>query len=177
MITQQQVDHAMSLLSNNVRITAADIEQLLQNTRGTTFAQIVQVTPIPTARAHQGTSIHKMTVANVQLFNNLKEFSDVYIAAVKRTAEKLGVSDPRKIEDFQKSDNYFKHTSCFSVVQHKEDNEKKYLFSIYNNAQRVFLYRGQIVQIASVLPFVTPSEAKKLMNPNSEVYNVTNDRN
>jgi hypothetical protein len=175
MITQQQVDQAIALQSSGNAITASDVEQLLANAHGTTFAQIVQVTPVPLARAHQGTPIFKMTVANVQLFNNLKAFSDVYTAAVKRTAEKLGVSDPRKVEDFEKSDNYFEHTSCYSVVAHKLHPEKKYLFAIYNNAESVYLYGGAIVQKSAIVPFLTPSEAKRLLNPNNEVHNVTND--
>ena len=155
-------------------ITPEDVKQHLATVRGTTFAQIVQVTPVATAAAHKAVNISKVTVANVQLFNNLREFTNAYVNAVKRSAAKLGLSDPRDVNEFTSQGNYFENTDCYSVVKHKTQ-EKYYLFVIYNKAESVYVMNNTVVDKQQVAQYLTPSAAKALLEPESTVHNVAQD--
>lgn len=168
------IQTAIAHKANTNTVTPADVAMMLQDLKGATFANITYVTDVTLAAAHKAIKVQKVTKANVQLFNSLCDYTDVYSAAVKRSAAKLGVSDAVNIEDFAKSDNYFEHTDCFSVVKHKTQ-DKYYLFCIYNNATSVYVKDGQEVSKAEVAALMTPSAAKQLLNPGDTVHNVTND--
>jgi hypothetical protein len=146
-------------------ITKDQIAELLQTTRGTTFAALCSVTPVKTASAFKEVDIKKVSISNVQLFNNLKEYTDVYVNAVERSS---GSSD------FVKSETWFHHTDCFPVVEHNT-NFKQYLWAIFNHADTMYVRDGVEMTRAQVSEYLTPSEAKKMLEPSKTVYNVTND--
>jgi len=153
-------------------ITVAEIEKLLNNVHGTTFAQIVQVTKVETAAAHKAQDIRKVTVANIQLFNNLHDFTNAYENAVKRTAAKIAGNDQTKVAAFESAGNYFEHSHpVYSIVKHKTQ-EIFYLFAIYNKATSMFVHNGAVVNTAHVEQFLTPSGVRAL-NKTGTVTNVT----
>ena len=175
MLTTQQVQNFIALQQNNNLISVTDIKNILNFAHGTTFAQIVQVTPVTTAAKFKNVKISKVSIANVQLFNNLTGFTDVYENAVKRSASKLGISAITNIQNFETCDNWFEHTDCFSIVKHKTQN-KFYLFAIYNSVSETeFMIDGKIVSKQEVSAYLTPAASRELLSPASATHNVTND--
>lgn len=158
---QAQIISALALKAKNTSVTGAQVEQLLANVKGVTFAQITSVTDVKTSAKHKHVSIKKVTCANVQLFNNLKDF-DVYAKAVKRDAG---------VQDFVTSETWFEHTNCFSLVAHKTTGEQ-YLYAIYNSAKSAYIVDGVVADKQQVAQYLTASEAAKLTQ--TSTYNVTN---
>lgn len=159
--------------TNAPSISGADVSNLLSDVKGTTFAEIVYVTNVKTAAAHKAERVQKLTVANVQLFNNLKEFTNAYSLAVKRSANKIEANDTNAVDNFTTQGNYFEHTACYSVVEHKT-SRKQYLFAIFNNANSEYYHNGEVVSKESIATMLTPSEREKLLNATNEVRNVAN---
>lgn len=164
---------AIEAQQNNTFISVADVEELLATVRGTTFANIAYVTQVATAAAHKQMDIKKVTIANVQLFNNLQEYTNVYENAVKRTATKLG-SDVVAVANFESSGNWFEHTACHSIVKHKTQ-EKFYLFAIYGKSESLYVIDNKIVTKEEVATYLTKSAAFALLNNDGTTHNVTHD--
>jgi IMP cyclohydrolase len=164
---------AVQAQQNSYSISVADVEQLLAPVRGTTFATIAYVTKVATAAAHKAMHISKVTIASVQLFNNLQAYTNAYENAVKRSAAKIAGNDAQAVAAFKSQDNYFEHTQCYSVVKHKTD-EKFYLFSIYNNAESAYVIDNKVVDKADIVQYLTKSAAAALFSDGT-VHNVTND--
>lgn len=175
MLTLQQAQQALQQRSNNNFVTAQDVEQLLQNVKGVTFASVLQVTQVKTAAAHKLRNVQKVTQASVQLFNNVQDYVNVYAAAVKRSAANIADNSVADVQAFKQQDNYFAHTNTFSLVQHKTDATKYYLYAIYNNANSLYFIDGQQATKAEVADLLTASAAKDLLNSSNVVHNVAND--
>jgi hypothetical protein len=173
MLTLVTAQQALQQHANNTQVAAQDVEALLQNVKGVTFANIAYVTDVKLAAAHKHNVVQKVTVANVQLFNNLQAFTDVYVNAVKRTAAQIASNNAQNIADFEKQDSYFTHTNCYSVVQHKTNNNK-YLFAIFNSAQSMYFINAQQATKQQVAALMQPAAAKKLLEDNALVHNVAN---
>jgi hypothetical protein len=173
MLTLVTAQQALQQHANNTQVAAQDVEALLQNVNGVTFANIAYVTDVKLAAAHKHNVVQKVTVANVQLFNNLKAFTDVYVNAVKRTATQIATNNMQNVADFEKQDNYFTHTNCYSVVQHKTNNNK-YLFAIFNTAQSMYFINAQQSTKQQVAALMQPAAAKKLLEESNVVRNVAN---
>jgi len=156
---------AISAVSTGESINKQAIQLALAPTTGTTFGSVCSVTPVKTAAAFKDVKINKVSVGSVQLFNNLKEYTDVYINAVKRSAG---------VDDFVKTDTWFHHTECFPVVEHNT-NGKHYLWAIFNRGESMYIKDGTEITKEQVAEYMTPSEAKKLLEPSKTVYNATND--
>jgi hypothetical protein len=175
MLNLQAAQAALVAQANNNFITAQDVEALLQNVRGTTLASITQVTKVATAAVNKARTVQKVTQASIQLFNNVNDFKNVYTAAVKRSANAIADNNAANVNDFEQQDNYFTHTNTFSLVQHKTDPSKFYLFAIYNTAESMLFIDGVQATKQEVAQLLTPSAAKTLMQPSNIVHNVTND--
>jgi hypothetical protein len=145
-------------------INANSVAALLASTHGTTFASIVACTPVATAAAHRHLAVLKHTVASVQLFNNVRDYS-LFATQAKRSA---GATE------YVLSDTYFEHTACFSVVKHKQ-REEFYLYAIYNNASSTYTINGAPASKAQVLDLMTPSARAQAEDTTGQVYNKTND--
>lgn len=157
-----QIISALALNAKKASVTSAQISALLADVKGVTFAQITSVTDVKTSAKFKDVSIKKVTNANVQLFNNLKDF-DVYAKAVKRNAN---------VEEFTTSDTWFEHTNCFSIVKHKTKGDE-YLYAIYNNAKSAYIVDGVVVDKQQIAQYLTASEAQKLFAVST--YNKAND--
>ena len=164
---------AIQAQQNNTYISQADVSRLLDNVRGTTFASIAYVTKVATAAAHKAVDIKKVTIANVQLFNNLSEYTNVYENAVKRSATKLG-EDATAVAAFESAGNWFEHTDCYSIVKHKT-KEAYYLWAIYNRAESLYVIGNNVVSKEEVAQFLTPASARDLLADDSITYNVGHD--
>jgi hypothetical protein len=147
---------------------AITIANLLQGV-SITFAQINFTTDVKTAAAHKALHVTKTTDANVQLFSNVQ--AAVYANAVKRSAAKTDSNDATAVENFKAQENYFEHSDCFSIVQHKTE-ARLYLYSVFNRAKSEFYIDGVPATREQVGALLTPSEAKKLFSDGT-VHNVT----
>lgn len=145
-------------------ITPALVKAQLAATKGTTFARIETDTEVKPAAAHKAHNIRKLTLANVQLFNGIKDY-EIFAKAVKRSAG---------VEEFVQSDNWFEHTDCWSIVKHKS-KDAYYLYAIYNKAESVFTIDGAPATRAQVAALLTPSAAAQLLDTSGETYNKRND--
>lgn len=176
MISEAQALAAIKLQKNNMVITPAGVKDLLSDLKGTTFAEVVQVTPVKLAAAHEkaGVVITKVTVANVQLFNGLKDY-DIYANAVKRSATALGETNTFNVREFEAAQAWFEHTDCFSVVRKRSEPEKHYLYAIYNRGESVYVKDGKVVDKELVASYMTKSAAAQLLDPPSTNYNVSQD--
>jgi hypothetical protein len=154
-------------------ITVNTIKALLANLTGTTFANIDYTTVVPTSAGNKHITITKHTNANVQLFNGIKDYANVYLKAVQRTANKLD-NNPENVENFIVSPTWFNHSDdCFSLVNHNKTGDA-YLFAIYNNAKSEYFIDGVKASKQAVATYLTPSASKALLGDGT-VYNATND--
>jgi hypothetical protein len=164
-ITLTQAQNAIEAQARNTIVTAGAVAEVLENVRGTTIANITQVTQVATSAANKHIDIRKVTVASVTLANNLKAFTSLYANKVKRTS---GAAE------FKPASNYFVHTDCYSIVQHKTTGEQ-YLFAMYNNSDSVYVLNDVLVSKETVAQYLTASAAKKLLDNSTTVHNKTND--
>lgn len=151
---------------------ATTIKNLLGN-RSVTMGQVQYETRVKTAAAHKNVMIRKSTSANVQLFSNIKDAS-VYMNAVKRSASKISENDASNVAGFEQSGTYYEHDDCYSIVTHRKTG-KQYLYCIYNSANSEYTINGVPATKEDVVRYLTPSEAKKIMDDDSLVYNKKND--
>lgn len=155
---------ALALNAQNAHVTQAQIVNAL-NSSSVTFAQITYVSNVKTAAAHKNVQLRKVVTANVQLFANINAATSVYKNAVQRNAN---------VQNFNVQSNYFAHTQCYSIVQHKQNN-KLYLYCIYNNvAQTTYYVNAQQVSKATFASYCTNSIAQKLLSNSTSTHNVHN---
>jgi hypothetical protein len=162
MFDAQQI---LALHDSKGGISEHDARNILSLFKGTAFAKLQHVSEVKPAAANKHRAIRKVTQANVQLFSGIKDFNNVYLAAVKRDTGK---------EDFVVSENYFEHTDVFSLVRHKS-NGKLYLYAIYNKAESAYFIDGVAASKQEVAALLTPSAAAQLLNPPAGTHNKTND--
>lgn len=150
------------------------IKSILSN--GSNIATITYKTDVKTSAKFKDTKIEKTTRASVMLFKTLAEYTDVYSNAVKKTAGKIAENDSAKVESFEKSESYFSHDrDCHSIVYHKQTN-KPYLFAIFNRTfETVYTIDSVEVDKSQVIPYLTASEQKKMLDNTGITYNVKND--
>lgn len=152
---------------------SAQIVKSVLSGNGVTFAGMEYNIVIPTAAKFKNdVTITKKTIANVMLFQTIKDF-EIYRKAVIKSANMI---DGQSITDFEVSDNWFVHddTDCFSIISSKKTGEK-YLYFIANNAQSQYFINGEMVAKDDIKQYLTPSKAKEIFDGDGIVYNVKND--
>jgi hypothetical protein len=143
------------------------------NNASVTFANIAYTTTVATAAAHKHVVVKKHVVANVQLFANIKQATAVFANAVQKSASKIASNDSASVAAFTQQDNYFTHTACYSIVQHKQ-NSNLYLYAIYNNvASAAYTIDNVAATKQQVADLLTKSAAAKLLQKDNTVVNVT----
>lgn len=156
----------------NTQHIAQQITHLLANT-SVTFACIAYTTQVKTAAAHKHVNVQKHTVANVQLFSNINAFTSVYANAVQRSAAQHATNSAQAVAAFTAQSNYYAHTSCYSIVQHKQTNAL-YLYCIYNNARSTYTINNVRATKQQVAQLLTASAAQQLLQAhNTAQYNAT----
>lgn len=170
MLNTQQAQQYLQQHANAQFITAQQVQALLANA-SVTFASIAYVTQVQTAAAHKHNNVQKVTVANVQLFANIKAATQVFANAVKRSAANFA-NNAANVQQFTQQSNYFTHTQCYSIVQHKQ-TQAQYLYAIYNNAQSVYFINNVVATKQQVAQLLTASAAQKLLQNDNTVHNKT----
>jgi hypothetical protein len=171
MLNNTQAQHYLQQHANANTISAAQVQALLANV-SVTFANIAYVTQVATAAAHKHNNVQKVTVANVQLFANIKAATSVFALAVKRSAAQHASNDVANVQQFEAQSNYFAHTACYSIVQHKQ-TQAQYLYAIYNNASSIYFINNVVATKQQVAALLTASAASKLLQASNTVHNVT----
>jgi hypothetical protein len=171
MLTLATAQAALAAHATANVITAQQVMQQLQTVRGVTFANVTQVTKVATAAAHRAVNIQKVSVANVQLFNTVNDYSAVYAAAVKRSAAKLDAT--QDTSNYTPKEAWFAHDAqCFSIVYKKTDPAKTYLYAIYNNAASLLFIDNVQATKQQVAQYLTASAARDLLDTSNVVTNV-----
>ena len=158
----------------NIMTISAQIVKSVLSGYGVTFAGMEYQTSIPTAAKFKtDILIEKRTIANVMLFQSIKDF-EIYKKSVMRSIN--SIDGQESITDFEVSDNWFEHsdTDCFSIISSKKTGEK-YLYFISNNAQSQYYINGELVEKTDIKQYLTPSKAKELFDNDGIVYNKKND--
>lgn len=146
---------------------AMDIKQALGQT-STTFAGVKYTSEVKLAAKNKHIKAHKEVEANVTLFNKLNDYGVYARAVMKRSSSELEPTE------FKTNETYFKHTDCFSIVEHKT-NGRQYLYCIMNRIKSSTYYiDGELATKEEVMELVTPS-VRKQMEQGSTTYNKTND--
>jgi len=154
-------------------IKSNQITELLATVKGTSFANIDYTTIVATSAANKAINIVKHTNANVQFFNNVKDYKNVYLNAVKRSASKIE-NNQNNIDSFELTPTWYTHSNdCFSLVNHNKTGAA-YLFCIYNNAKSSYTIDGKQADKNTVAQYLTPSAAKALLNESNIIHNVKN---
>ena len=161
----------MQNAQNNAQAVAQQIAALLAN-KSVTFAQVQYVTQVKTSAANKHLLVQKHTNANVQLFANINAATSVFANAVKRSAAQHAQNDATNVAQFTAQSNYFAHTSCYSIVQHKQ-NANLYLYCIYNSAQSYYTINNVRATVQQVAALLTASAANALLNASNTVHNKT----
>lgn len=166
-----QYAQALALKANNNTVQPSQIKSMLAGLKGVTMARLTAVTEVKTAAAHRGRNIMKVSEASVQLFNDLTD-KDVYGRAVRRSAARDDRNDAADVAAQQTQETWFEHDPvCHSVVYHKT-NREPYLYALFNSGKSQYLIDGQIADKHEVAQYLTPSEARKILEPTS-TFNIT----
>jgi hypothetical protein len=160
--------------SITMAISSNQVTSLLSNLKGTTFAKIEYSTVVATSAANKALKIVKHSTANIQLFNGIKDYKAVYLAAVKRSAAKIESNDNANVESFELTPTWYNHSDCFSLVSHNKTGSA-YLFAIYNKSSSYYEIDGVKASKQAVAAYLTPSAAKALLDDSGITYNVKND--
>jgi hypothetical protein len=152
------------------KISAAQIVDALRP--GVNFAALDYCVELNTSAANRAVKLRKAVRSNVQIFASIKDY-DLYRKQVLRSANKLSDSE---ITEYVVSDTYFEHTQeCFSIVQHKKDSAKQYLYVVVNSAESQCFVNDVAASKEDTASYMTKSDAAKLLNTSSTVYSVKND--
>jgi hypothetical protein len=152
---------------------AANTISAMLNNASVTFASISYTTTVATAAAHKHNVVQKHVVANVQLFANIKQATAVFANAVKKSAASIASNSAANVAAFEQQSNYFTHTACYSIVQHKQ-NSNLYLYAIFNNvSSAVYTINNVVASKQQVAALLTASAAAKLLQNDNTVTNVT----
>jgi len=173
MLNTTQAQTILAQHANANTISAAQVAALLANV-SVTFASIAYVTQVATAAANKHLNVQKVTVANVQLFANINAATSVFANAVKRSAAKIASNNVANVQQFTAQQNYFTHTACYSIVQHKQ-NSNLYLYAIYNNASSVYFIDNVVATVQQVAALLTASASAKLLQASNTTHNVAHD--
>lgn len=157
----------------HIHATKHSLNSIFANVKGTAIVTINYCTSVTTqAKSPLRDKIVKHVEASVIIGNNLKDFTDLYVNKVKRTAD-----DKEAAQDFVKSAASFEHTDFYSIVYNEKLNTY-YLFALYNkvlSSTYKNLTNGNEMSKEEVAQELTASAAQKLFEDNSVVYNKTND--
>ncbi len=149
------------------------IEEKVSKIFGAKFTNILYVTDVKTAAAHKHVKITKSTSANVQIYANLSDVTEVYKNAILKNAVD---SNGEKITEFEVSKTWFSHVpKCFSIAYKDSNPDVKYLWCRMIKAKSEYFIDGVAVLKTDILQYLTPSEVKKLTQDTSIIHNVKND--
>lgn len=160
---QQAHQNARTISADTIRAALAGVS--------TTFARLVTVTEVKTAARHRDVQIQKVTVANVQLFSSLRDATEVYARAVRRSAASISGNDPQDVANFTAHAATYEHDAqCHSLVSRAGT---QMLYARYLRSRSVYLIAGEQASTEQVAQYLTPSAARTLLEPKATVTNRT----
>ena len=155
---------------------ASDIANMLA-TSITTFANIVQATPVVLAAKNKERNIMKLSMLNAMLSSSL----DTYTNAVKNSAKKQG-SDAEKVDNFKaKKAAYTRDASCAALATSDKSGKGMLVYLTYPNprasGQRYFIDAdtNEILSTEKVASLMRPADARNLLDPPTVTHNKTHD--
>ena len=155
---------------------AADVLNILRNTT-TTFAHVVQATPVKLAAKNKARNIMKLSAVNVMIATS----AETYARAVKNSANKQG-SDAEKVDNFQAQEAWFERDqNCAALGVGKKNGSPVLIYMTYptprNTGKRYFIDAdtNETMTAEQVAELMTPSGAKQLLDPATTHHNKTHD--
>lgn len=151
-------------------VTVESIKALLNGHHGAMFASLKTRTAVKTAAKYKQLDIQKISSCNIQIFASIANARAVYEQAVIRSAQKLN----QDIDFFESSETwYFHDTECYSVIYHKLSLAPS-LWARYLHSRSEYYIDGQVSDKDSIIQYLTPSDAKQLLDTSGIVHNKTN---
>jgi hypothetical protein len=155
---------------------ASDIANMLA-TSITTFANIVQATPVVLAAKNKDRNIMKLSTLNAMLSSSLATYTN----AVKNSARKQG-SDQEKVDNFKaKKAAYTRDADCAALATSDKSGMAMIVYLTYPNprasGQRYFIDAdtNEIMSTEDVAALMRPADAKRLLDPPTVTHNKTHD--
>ena len=170
MLTLHTAQTALQQHAQQQHITALCVANVLNNAQQQN-AQITYVTNVKTSAKCKDVTIKKVTQATVTLYANANA---QYTTLVKQTASAIPTNNANNVQNFTAQENYFEHTNCYSVVQHKQ-TLAQYLYALFNNAQTSTMYfiNNTLATKQDVAQYLTPAQQQQLFNTNTQTHNAT----
>lgn len=144
------------------------LKQILTNVKATSKTICYRTEIKPAAKHKNAVQIEKNVCANVTLFGQPDDSVSLYRDLVRQR----GIGE--NAETFEPKKTFFEHDRDFySLIRHRETG-KEYLYCIFENTlSSEFYLNGEISTREVIAEYLTPSEAKKLLNPAPLVKNVS----
>lgn len=155
---------------------SSDIFNILRNTV-TTFAHVVQATPVKLAAKNSERNIMKVSTSNVMISSS----HDTYERAVKNSAVKAG-SNENKVAEFKPQKAWFtRREDCAALATANKNGLPVLVYMTYPNprnaGKRYFIDADtqEMMTAEQVAELMTPSAAKQLLDPPATQKNVKHD--
>ena len=152
---------------------ASDIFNILRNSV-TTFAHVVQATPVKLASKNSNRNILKLSSVNVMISSS----HQTYERAVKNSATKAG-SNENKVDKFKAQKAWFtRREDCAALATANKNGLPVLVYMTYpnprNSGKRYFIDAdtNEIMSKEDVAELMTPSAAKQLLDPPATQKNV-----
>jgi len=143
----------------------------------TTFANIVQATPVVLAAKNKERNIMKLSMLNAMLSSSLATYTN----AVKNSARKQG-SDAEKVDNFvPRKAAYTRSESCAALATSDATGKGMIVYLTYPNPRAgtksyfIDADTNQVMSREDVAELMRPADAKRLMDPPTVTHNKTHD--
>lgn len=151
---------------------AADVQNILRNTI-TTFAHVVQATPVKLAAKNKDRNICKLSTVNVVISSSHATYEN----AVKNSATKLG-NDADKVAEFKpQAAKFTRDEKCAALAVSNNRGLPMLVYMTYPNprsaGKRYFIDAdtNELMTAEQVAELMTPSAAKQLLEPSTTQHN------
>jgi len=160
--------HGSTLSAEVARILATSV---------TTFAHVVQATPVLLKAANKARNIMKLSTVNVMLSSSHATYEN----AVKNSATKQD-SDADKVAAFKpQAANFTRDADCAALATSNKTELPMLVYLTYPNprnaGKRYFIDAdsNELMSTQDVAELMTPSGAKQLLDPPAVTHNKTHD--
>jgi hypothetical protein len=155
---------------------ASNIQNVLRNTI-TTFAHVVQMTPVTLAAKNKARNIMKLATVNALISSSLATYEN----AVKNSATKKG-EDADKVASFKPAAaNFTRQADCAALAISNKTGLPQLVYLTYPNprgaskAYYIDADTNTVLAKDEVAELMRPADADKLLNPVTEQHNKTHD--
>lgn len=153
---------------------ASNIQNVLRNTI-TTFAHVVQMTPVTLAAKHKARNIMKLASANVLISSSLATYEN----AVKNSATKKG-EDADKVASYTPAPaNFTRQLDCAALAVSNKTGLPQLVYLTYPNprgagkAYYIDAETNTVITKEQAAELMRPADAKRVLDPPTETENKT----